>query len=88
MKFAKDFEMPASKQDILEIIRQKVTRGGNKHIDFMSFCELLNECFFKKEINEEIEKKKKDLEILQGSALLWSNDQKKEIAKYIKQLKS
>lgn len=78
--------MPASKQDITEILRQKITRGG-KAIDFMCFCELLNECFFKKEINDEIEKKKKELEILQGSALLWSNDQKQEISKYIKKLK-
>ena len=50
----------------------------------MAFCELLNECFFKKEINEEIQKKEKELEVLQGSALKWSDEKMKEIKKYLK----
>ena len=53
LKFAKDFDLPIPKKDIQEILRKKVIRGG-KEIGFMSFCELLNECFFKKKINDEI----------------------------------
>ena len=74
MKFAKDLQIPLTRSEVSELVRQRSTRQGNKPIDFMLFCELLNHCFFTIDINTEIQKKEQEIAVLGDSALLWSTE--------------
>ena len=85
LKFCKDFEMPITKQDQIEIYRKKVTKQ-NLPVELDKFCDLLKEIFFVKETEETILMKKREIKVLDESNLRWSMDQKKDAIKFIDHL--
>lgn len=50
LKFCKDFEIPLSRTDQLEVYRKVVVKQKHKQVDFETFEEILKELFFVKEI--------------------------------------
>ena len=53
LKFCKDFEIPITKKDQMEVYR-KISIKNNLQVNFEVFCDLLKEVFFVKETEQTI----------------------------------
>ena len=49
MKFCKDFEIPVTKKDQMEVFRKIAVKTNLKEVQFDTFVEILKELFFVKE---------------------------------------
>jgi hypothetical protein len=71
LKFCKDFDIPITKKDQMEVYR-KISIKHNLKVNFDVFQDLLKEVFFVKETEQLILMKQREIKVLDESNLTWS----------------
>ena len=75
LKFCKDFDIPLEKKDQQEVFRQKAIRSGIP-ADIWVFQSCLKEIFYVKECEDTLDRKRKELKILNESTLNFNEEKK------------